>query len=77
MNRFYEGKEKEIQRRMEADEKKLGLHNENRMETLMNMISRDVNCLFAAAQELNSQNFLENFNRIRTQVLSNSQQTQR
>lgn len=47
------------------------------METLMNMISRDVNSLFAAAQDLNSQNFLENFNRIRTQVVANSLQTQR
>ena len=47
------------------------------METLMNMISRDVNSLFAAAQDLNSQNFLENFNRIRTQVVSNSLQTQK
>lgn len=43
----------------------------------MNMISRDVNSLFAAAQDLNSQNFLENFNRIRTQVVANSLQTQR
>lgn len=64
-------------RKVEADEKKLGLHNENRMESLMNMASRDVNSLFAAAQDLNSQNFLENFNRIRTQVLANSQQTQK
>lgn len=47
------------------------------MESLMNMASRDVNSLFAAAQDLNSQNFLENFNRIRTQVLANSQQTQK
>lgn len=62
---------------MEADEKKLGLHSENRMETLLNMISRDVNGLFSAAQELNSQDFLESFNRIRTQVLSNSLQTEK
>jgi len=41
------------------------------------MISRDVNSLFAAASDLNSQNFLENFNRIRTQVLSNSMITQK
>ena len=27
VNKFYDGKEKEIQRKMEADEKKLGLHN--------------------------------------------------
>lgn len=64
-------------RKIESDEKKLGLHNENRMETLINVVSRDVNSLFLAAQELNSQNFLENFNRIRTQVLANSLQTQK
>lgn len=77
VNQFYDAKEKEVLRKVEADEKKLGLHNENRMESLMNMASRDVNSLFAAAQDLNSQNFLENFNRIRTQVLANSQQTQK
>lgn len=62
---------------MEADEKKAGLHNENRMESLLNIISRDVNTLFASAQDLNSQTFLESFHRIRTQVLGNSLQTQR
>lgn len=62
---------------MEADEKKLGLHNENRMDALLNIISRDVNGLFAAAQDLNSQDFLESFHRIRTQVIANSLQTER
>lgn len=43
----------------------------------MNLISRDVNTLFASAQDLNSQTFLESFHRIRTQVLGNSLQTQK
>lgn len=47
------------------------------MDTLLNLISRDISNLFAAAQDLNSQNFLENFHRIRTQVLANSMQTQK
>ena len=47
------------------------------MESLLNIISRDVNTLFASAQDLNSQTFLESFHRIRTQVLGNSLQTQR
>lgn len=77
MNRFYEAKEKELLRNIEAEEKKQGLHSENRMDTLLNIISRDINSLFLAAQELNSQNFLESFHRIKSQVLSNSLQTQR
>lgn len=75
VNRFFDAKEKEVLRKMEADEKKLGLHNENRMDALLNIISRDVNGLFAAAQDLNSQDFLESFHRIRTQVIANSLQT--
>ena len=51
-------REKEIFRKIEADEKKLGLHNENRMDSLLNIISRDINSLFSAAQDLNSQDFL-------------------
>jgi hypothetical protein len=47
------------------------------METLLNVISRDVNGLFSAAQDLNSQDFLESFNRIRTQVITNSLQTEK
>jgi hypothetical protein len=47
------------------------------MESLLNLIFRDVNTLFASAQDLNSQTFLESFHRIRTQVLGNSLQTQR
>ena len=47
------------------------------MESLLNLISRDVNTLFASAQDLNSQTFLESFHRIRTQVLGNSLQTQK
>lgn len=77
VNRFFDNKEKELLRKVEADEKKAGLHNENRMESLLNIISRDVNTLFASAQDLNSQTFLESFHRIRTQVLGNSLQTQR
>ena len=76
VNRYFDAKEKDIMRKVEADEKKLGLHNENRMDTLNNLISRDINNLFAAAQDLNSANFLESFHRIRTQVLANSLQTQ-
>ena len=77
VNRFYEAKEKELLRNIEVEEKKHGLHNENRMDTLLNIISRDINALFLAAQELNSQNFLESFHRVRSQILSNSLQTQR
>jgi hypothetical protein len=77
VNRFFDAKEKEIMRKLEADEKKLGLHNENRMDSLNNSISRDINSLFVAAQDLNSTSFLESFHRIRTQVLANSLQTQR
>lgn len=58
VNRFFDNKEKELLRKIEADEKKAGLHNENRMESLLNIISRDVNTLFASAQDLNSQTFL-------------------
>jgi hypothetical protein len=47
------------------------------MESLLNLISRDVNTLFGSAQDLNSQTFLESFHRIRTQVLGNSMQTQK
>lgn len=47
------------------------------MDSLLNIISRDVNSLFSAAQDLNSQDFLESFHRIRTQVLANTIQTQR
>jgi hypothetical protein len=77
VNRFFDSKEKGLLRKVEADEKKAGLHNENRMESLLNVISRDVNTLFASAQDFNSQTFLESFHRIRTQVLGNSLQTQR
>ena len=55
----------------------MGLHNENRMESLLNVISRDINSLFASAQDLNSQAFLESFHRIRTQTLVNSAKTYR
>jgi len=47
------------------------------MESLLNAISRDVNSLFGSVQDLNSQNFLESFHRIRTQILANSIQTQK
>lgn len=77
VNRYFDAREKELLRKVEADEKKAGLHNENRMDALTNLISRDVSVLFEAAQELNSQNFLESFHRIRTQILANSLQTQR
>ncbi len=77
VNRFFDSKEKELLRKVEADQKRLGLHNENRMESLLNVISRDVNSLFGSVQDLNSQNFLESFHRIRTQILANSIQTQK
>ena len=47
------------------------------MDTLLNLISRDINSLFMAAQELNSQNFLESFHRIKSQILTNALQTQK
>jgi hypothetical protein len=77
VNRYFDAREKELLRKVEADEKKAGLHNENRLDALNNLISRDVSVLFEAAQDLNSQNFLESFHRIRTQILANSLQTQR
>lgn len=58
VNRFFDEKEKDITRRIEAEQKKQGLHNENRMDTLNNTISRDINALYAAATDLNSNNFL-------------------
>jgi len=47
------------------------------MDSLSNLISREISTLFSSAQDLNSQNFLESFLRIRTQVVGNSLQTQR
>ena len=40
---------------MEQEQKKLGLHGEGRMDSLMNNLNREVGTLLMAAQELNSQ----------------------
>ncbi len=57
---------------MEQEEKKLGLHGEGRMDSLMNNLNREVGTLLMAAQELNSHNFLESYQRIKTQTLVNA-----
>lgn len=77
VNKFFDFKLKDFLRKIEAEEKKVGLHSENRMDSLLNLITRDLNTLFSAAQELNSQNFLESYQRIKMQVLGNSLETQK
>jgi hypothetical protein len=50
----------------------MGLHSEARMESLMNSLNRETSLLITSAQELNSQNFLESYQRIKTQTLMNA-----
>ena len=50
----------------------MGLHSEARMESLMNSLNRETSLLITSAQELNSQNFLESYQRIKTQTLFNA-----
>jgi hypothetical protein len=42
------------------------------MESLMNSLNRETSLLITSAQELNSQNFLESYQRIKTQTLTNA-----
>jgi hypothetical protein len=49
----------------------MGLHSEARMESLMNSLNRETSLLITSAQELNSQNFLESYQRIKKQTLMN------
>jgi hypothetical protein len=50
----------------------MGLHSEARMESLMNSLNRETSLLITSAQELNSQNFLESYQRIKKQTLMNA-----
>ena len=61
---------------MENEEKKLGLHSEARMQSLMNSLTRETSGLITASQELNSQNFLESYQRVNSQTLTNAKKLQ-
>ncbi len=50
----------------------MGLHSEARMESLMNSLNRETSILITSAQELNSLNFLESYQRIKTQTIFNA-----
>jgi hypothetical protein len=45
------------------------------MQWLLNNLAREVNTLYQSATEINSYNFLENYQRINKQVLINSVKT--
>jgi predicted Zn-dependent peptidase len=45
------------------------------MQWLLNNLAREVNTLYQSATEINSHNFLENYQRINKQVLINSLKT--
>lgn len=60
-------------RETEVQEKQTGLHCENRLESLINTISRETSILLSASEDITSNNFLESLPRIKTQTLANAQ----
>ena len=55
-----------------AESKKCGFHNEYRLESLNNVLGKEISNLVSHAQELNN-NFLKSVKRVKTEVLANSQ----
>lgn len=74
IDNFYVGKEEELLKQIDAQDKKNQLHCEYRLTVLKNQITKEVSEVIRASQEIDEYNFLHELPRIKNQTLRNAEQ---